>query len=571
MSERNTTPENAPAAPSPDAARSRRRWFRFAAVLAGLAPLVALELGLRVFGAARPDDAPDPFAGFAREIPLFERDGGVYRTSRARAPFIAPQEFAAAKPPGAFRAFCFGGSTVYGHPYTGDTAFPQWLELELAGSDPSRPWQAINCGGISYASYRIAPMVKEVLHYQPDLIIVATGHNEFLEDRTYHSLKTRSGFRTWLQRQAYSLHTVTLARRWLVRDRPGPPPDGAATDGGGELPPHLVTRLDFASGYASYRRDDPWWQTVAAQFDESVRQIVADCQAAHVPVLLVRLGSNLRDCPPYKSEHGAGLAPGPEADWQAAFDLATAAEKADPAQALRHYLAAAALDPEHALLNFRIARLLDRLGRPAEALPYFEKARDADICPLRITAPLEQALLRIAGETHTPLVDAARLIAARSPGGIPGYDWYVDHVHPTIGGHQLIARAIAAQLRARGALPPAAAWSDAARRETYASHLASLGPAYLADGKRRVVWLENWAKRQKLAAETAPTDAAGFARLAFCRLELGDEDAAGAALKEALARDATVAGLVRDRAAELSAEGRPDSAAALLRRLVPDG
>ena len=571
MSDRNTIPVTVPG-PTPHArasaiGRSRRNWFRLFAVLAGLLPLVALEGGLRLFDVGRPADAPDPFAGFNQNFPLFERQGAVYRTARARAPFIAPQEFPAEKPRGSFRMFCFGGSTVYGHPYTGETAFPKWLELELAGRDPARAWQAINCGGVSYASYRIAPMVQEVLHYQPDLIIVATGHNEFLEDRTYHSLKTRSALWSGLQRTVYSLHTINLLRQSLFRDRATALSSAAVSTDGGALSPHVNTRLDYASGYASYRRDEAWWQNVVAQYDESVRQIVAACRAAHVPVLLVRLGSNLRDCPPYKSEHRAGLAPGAEADWQAAFDLATANERTDLPRALHFYQEAAAIDADYALLNFRIARTLDRLGRPTEALPYFERAKDTDICPLRITAPLEHTLLRIAAETDTPLVDAAQIIAARSPDGIPGNDWYVDHVHPSIGGHQLIARTIAAQFPARGWLPAAAEWPEAQRVKTYTSHLTSLGPAYLADGKRRLAWLEDWAKRQRLAAETIPNDAAGFARLAFRHLDLGDDAAAQDARREALKRDAGVADLVRARAQALTAQGRDDSAAALLREL----
>ena len=571
MSERNTTPETSSACPPlPTAAAARRRWFALGGVVAGLLPLIALEAALRLFGLGRPADRPDPFAGFNGDAPLFERQGAVYRTARARAPFIAPQEFSVAKPPGSFRLFCFGGSTVYGHPYTGETAFPKWLELELAARDPGRSWQAINCGGVSYASYRIAPMVREVLRYQPDLVIVATGHNEFLEDRTYHALKTRSALWTRLQRTAYALHTVGLVRQWLHRDAAAGSPPLAAPADAAPLPPDVTTRLDYASGYASYRRDEVWWQNVAAQYDESVRQIVADCRAAHVPVLLVRLGSNLRDCPPYKSEHRSNLAPGTEADWQAAFDLATAAEKTDLPRALHFYQEAAAIDAEHALLNFRLARVLDRLGRTAEALPYFEKAKDTDICPLRITAPLEQTLLKIAAETHTPLVDAAQVLAARSPAGIPGNDWYVDHVHPTIGGHQWIARTIAAQFPARGWLASPAEWPEAERVKTYTRHLASLGPAYLADGKRRLAWLEEWAKRQRLAAETIPVDASGFARLAFRSVDLGDEDAARAALREALKRDTAVADLVRTRAQDLTSEGRPESAAALRKAVAPE-
>ena len=569
MSEPNTTSDTTPAPgthlPASATPRSRRIWFRVFSVVAGLLPLVALEAGLRLFDVGRPTDAPDPFAGFNRNFPLFERQGAVYRTSRARAPFIAPHEFPVEKPRGSFRMFCFGGSTVYGHPYTGETAFPKWLELELAGRDPSRTWQAINCGGVSYASYRIAPMVQEILRYQPDLIVVATGHNEFLEDRTYHSLKTRSALWSWLQRTVYSLHTVNLVRQSFHRGSTTALSSSTGSTDGTGLNPHVNTRLDYASGYASYRRDEAWWQNVVAQYDESVSQIVAACRTANVPVLLVRLGSNLRDCPPYKSAHRTGLAPGAEADWQAAFDLATAAEKTDLPRALRFYQEAAAIDADYALLNFRIARVLDRLGRGSEALPYFEKAKDTDICPLRITAPLEQTLLRIAAETHTPLVDAAQIIAARSPAGIPGNDWYVDHVHPTIGGHQLIARTIAAEFPSHGWLTSTSEWPEAERVRTYTSHLATLGPAYLADGKRRLAWLEDWAKRQRLAAETIPVDAAGFARVAFRHLDLGDDDAAKDALREALKRDAAVADLVRTRAQQLSSEGRADSAAVMLR------
>ena len=560
-------PARPPSAGRSAAGRSRRILFRLGAVLAGLLPLLMVEAGLRIFDVWQPADNPDSFAGFNRNFPLFERQGAVYRTVRARAPFIAPQEFPIEKPRDGFRVFCFGGSTVYGHPYLGDTAFPKWLELELAGSVPSRSWQVINCGGVSYASYRIAPLVKEVLQYQPDLIVLATGHNEFLEDRTYQTLKSRSAVWAWLQGRAYSLRTVGLARHWLARGRPAANRLDVAAGSDTELGPTVNTRLDAASGYASYCRDDAWHRRVIAQYDESVRNIVANCQAAHVPILLVRLGSNLRDCPPFKSEHRAGLSPEPEADWQAAFDLATAAEKFDPSRALQFYLEAAAIDGGYALLNYRIARALDRMDRKAEALSYYQKAKDEDICPLRIISPLEQALARISVETGAPIVDVASLLAARSPDSIPGYDWYVDHVHPTIGGHQLIARTLTAQMRDCGLLARSAIWPEEKRLETYSRHLETLGPGYFADGERRVGWLEKWAQRQRLAAEAIPNDARGYARLGFRRFDLGEDDAAWEALREALKRDTSVTKLIQGRAQELVSEGRPERAAALLRQL----
>jgi hypothetical protein len=75
--------------------------FPLGAVLLGLLPLGLLELGLRVFDVGRPAAAPDPFGGFNRRVPLFDRQGPVYRTARARAPLVAPQEFPPGNPPAA--------------------------------------------------------------------------------------------------------------------------------------------------------------------------------------------------------------------------------------------------------------------------------------------------------------------------------------------------------------------------------------------------------------------------------------------------------------------------------------
>src|SRR5207248_4148313 len=137
----------------------------------------------------------------------------------------------------------------------------------------------------------------------------------------------------------------------------------------------------------------------------------------------------------------------------------------------------------------------DRVGRSGEASGYYLKARDEDICPLRTPQRHEKILDQIATETGTPLVDAAALLAAKSPDGIPGNNWYLDHVHPTIGGHQKIVQAIAAQMRDIRIVPDGAPWPEEKPRGTYARQLQELGPPYFSDGMRRVEGLENWARR----------------------------------------------------------------------------
>ncbi|MCH7686944.1 MAG: hypothetical protein IH899_09725 [Planctomycetes bacterium] len=551
--------------------RKRRRWpFRLCAVVIAVLPFVLLEVCLRWLDIGNPRGDIDRFSGFGSRQTLFEHDenAGVYKRVRSLGEFFGPQEFSVKKPANGFRVFCLGGSTLRGRPYQTDTAFPQWIQIELAARDATQAYEIINCGGVSYASYRLLPVLREVLQYQPDLIVVATGHNEFLEDRTYQSLKGRSEFRSWIEDRIYSLHTVTLAKNIFASDSPRTDEE-ADSPGNSELSEKVVTRLDSESGYASYHRDDQWQQQVLQQYEDSLRTMVDLCQDTNVPLILVNLGSNLRDCPPFKSEHKPGLSPEAESEWQTYFDQASKTEANDLQQALKQYQQAENIDSEYALLSYRIARCLDRLGRRDEAKEYFLRAKDLDICPLRMLEKTHSLVKSIAKETKTPLVDVRSLLEAQSPHGIPGNQWYLDHVHPTIGGHQQIATALVKQMQQSGLVSLQHDWPAQQRRFTYRLHLDQLGRRYLADGQRRIVWLENWARRHRLYDETLPNDAAGFLRAGFRRLDFGDEQGAGVAFQNGLDEDPLVAQQLLDHAAQLVQQGRPNTVERLLEWLVP--
>lgn len=527
----------------------------------GLLPIVLLEIGLRVAGVGA--EATDLHAGFGNVSPLFElnQTGELYRTSLAKEQFFVAQEFPAKKPEKEFRIFCLGGSTVQGRPYRPETSFGKWLELDLNARDTTRTYRSINCGGVSYASYRLRPVLKEVLNYQPDLIVLATGHNEFLEDRTYSDLKSRSGARLLVESAAKYSRTVMLLRKLT-----GGAPRQEPTNDTPSLSEGVEARLDDEAGYASYHRDDEWHDQVCAQYRNSVQAMVQMCRDADVPVLLVRLGANLRDCPPFKSEHKLGLSVEDEQRWRDLFDEATAAGDSDSAAALKLYQQALKIDDQYPLLHFRIARCQDELGNIDEANVSFQNALNADICPLRMISRISDDLLSVAESNDTMLVDAASMIAAASPDNIPGYESYIDHVHPTIGVHQLIGRVIADRLQSEG-LVGGQAISIQQRRKVYFRHISQLGPAYFSNGRRRIGWLEGWARRQRLFDETLPVDARGYVATSIRYLDLHDYDTAGDNLQMAVAVDAAAAKLLLDHAAHLFGQGRPADAKWVLKEL----
>ncbi|MEZ6065436.1 MAG: SGNH/GDSL hydrolase family protein [Planctomycetaceae bacterium] len=472
--------------------RSRRRnWlFRVAAMAIPFLLFAGFEGVCHVAGWGAPQLADDPFVGFTAVHPLFEHRPleRRWRIAPARRPFFADDSFADPKPADGFRIFCLGGSTVQGRPWSVPTAFTTWLRLALQQAEPTRQWEVVNCGGVSYASYRLVPILTEVLRHQPDLIILCTGHNEFLEDRTYAHIKEPHRLLT----EGYD-----FAREWrsyqLVRRLMNGPANGAIDL---EQRPILSIEtdpiLDYHDSLAAYHWDDGWQAGVEAHFEFNVARMVELANDAEVPLVLMRPCSNLADCPPFKSEHPEPLTAEQLARWESARSAALAAVSTDLTETLRQLTIAAAFDPYYAGVLYDIGKCEQALGRPAEARRWLVRARDCDVCPLRMTSSLEAALDRVAERTGTPVIDLQSLLEAPTPERLLGAAQLVDHIHPTFEGHQAVSKAVLRAMEQAGLVTPTDGW-ETRTEEVWRNHLASLDIHYFARGRRQLDSLRGWA------------------------------------------------------------------------------
>jgi hypothetical protein len=190
-----------------------------------------------------------------------------------------------------------------------------------------------------------------------------------------------------------------------------------------------------------------------------------------------------------------------------------------------------------------------------------------------MTGELHQRLLQIAADTNTPLVDAQQLLMDCSPDGIPGNDVYVDHVHPSISSHQHIARTLAAKLEKMSLVAGDRKWQDEQRRPVYRRHFRQLGLAYMANGRRRLAWLEGWARRHKLDSEVLPKDARSRLRFGQRQLEFGHStghysyNLAWEQFQLAMKEKPHLSREVLDQALRLFRDGRGDLAEEILLRL----
>jgi len=431
----------------------------------------------------------DPYVGFAGYSPLFVQksmpDGEqVFATANNKISWFNNQQFPVVKASGTTRVFCLGGSTTYGRPYDDRTSFCGWLREFLPAVDPGRQWEVINAGGISYASYRVVNLMESLVRYEPDLFIIYTGHNEFLEKRTYDRVLRTPEFVRDLTSLASRLRIYSLLSNIINGKK-----DVLETE--------VDALLDNSVGPDDYHRDDTMRDAVLEHFRISMKRMSSVGQKSGTGIIFITPASNIGDFSPFKAEPGAGL----DADRIQQIELFKQSitghlENNDPEQAANLADQSLAIDPRDADLLFLKGKALLALGKTDEARTAFVAARDEDIAPLRALTPVPGIVRDVALEGGNGLVDFYRMIEEISPNGIPGDKHFLDHVHPTIEANRLLALAIVDEMISTGAASPVLTWDDTSISEITERVMNTVDEAANATALTNLSRVMTWAGKQ---------------------------------------------------------------------------
>jgi hypothetical protein len=352
-------------APGPPMSLTKKLLFSAAVTTAFF---LVLEAVLAVVGVEPSLYAEDPFVGFSSTTPLFvpttAEDGTRWlETSPAKLRLFNKQRFPANKARGVTRIFCVGGSTTYGRPYDDATSFCGWLRALLEEAEPGAH-EVINAGGISYASYRVALLMEELARYEPDLFIVYSGHNEFLEERTYRDLMDMPGALRGLGGVAAHTRVHALIRRVVSGISRPTDADGTTT----VLSEDVVTRLDGSVGPDAYERNEDLRRSVLAHYRYNLARMVDIGRAAGAEVVLALPASNLADCAPFKGQHAAVCRPSPSPSGTGPCERrSTPWPTTSPKPPWPAAERAVAVDDRHAVSHFVRGRALLASGRFDEA------------------------------------------------------------------------------------------------------------------------------------------------------------------------------------------------------------
>lgn len=360
-------------------------------LLSPVALLLLIELALRLCG----------FGGYA---PFFHKVGPVpggtlVVTEQAGADSwffnsglagdTTQYSFLDPKPTNTFRIFIVGESAAKGYPQPRNLASSAFFQAMLQDAWPKRRVEVINLGTVAVASYPVLGIMSEALDFNPDLIIIETGHNEFFGAYGVAS-SSYAGSQPWMPAATRFVHSLAVVQGLGKLLRP-------------KHPDTQHTLMEIMSGQNHIAPDD-WRRAAAANnLHHNVATMIERCQARGVPVLVCTLPSS-----------ESNLAPiGPDASNSPATE-----------QARVHFLHAQALAAE---------------GKSTAALTEFVKARDLDTMPWRATSAAQEAILRAAHDHGAPVCDLVTAFRRASPGGTIGWELMDDHVHPTLRGQALMA------------------------------------------------------------------------------------------------------------------------------------
>jgi tetratricopeptide (TPR) repeat protein len=409
--------------------------------LVGPAILVAAELALRLAGWGHPtgffvrsETGP---ADLYSENPKF---GWRFFPQRlARAP--DPIRLLKTKPPGTLRVFVFGESAALGDPAPA-YGFSRILREFLEERCPGTKFEVVNFGMTAISSHVVQRIAQECVPFQGDIWIVYMGNNEVIGPFGAGSVFGSKSPPLWLvgaslaaKRTRLGQALDALRERALLR-----PQDSREWEG-------MKMMLN-----EQIRAQDPRLARVYDHFARNLEDILRLAARAGAKTILCSVSSNLKDCPPFASLHRPDLSEVRLSEWTQLCGSGKELEsRKEYPQALARFSQAAAIDDSYAELAFRMAQCHLALGESAAAYQEYVHARDLDVLRFRTDSRLNSLIRSVYARQATPGVrffDAEAMVTNAASLGIPGAEYFWDHVHFNFAGNYLVARGLADQVMA---------------------------------------------------------------------------------------------------------------------------
>ncbi|MEO1128100.1 MAG: hypothetical protein AAFX05_00160, partial [Planctomycetota bacterium] len=267
----------------------KKTLFIGASVLLPIVAIGAVEMMLRLFGLG---GHPATFRTVANtpdggSVVLTQNDGpaSFFFRNRRLPGNLHATGFRMPRPEGTVRVMLCGASAIKGFPQNRAWAPSAFLEVMLEDAW-GRDVEVINLGVTAIASFPVSEILAEAVAYEPDLIVIYAGHNEFFGAYGVGSL-VKAGNSPGViraQRRARSLALFQVVDNLLVGQ--GPEPEKGRT------------LMELMIGETYVAPDDPLRDAAAGNLEAFIGDMIDTCDRSGVPVMVCTLPINERGLAP---------------------------------------------------------------------------------------------------------------------------------------------------------------------------------------------------------------------------------------------------------------------------------
>jgi hypothetical protein len=387
------------------------KFIGFIAIISlNLIILIILELGLRFFGVG-----VDPSLTYKIKIGednyIYSNILYAYKFCPAVVPNIpAPpfELFKENKAPNTYRIFVIGESTSRGFPYSKLESFPGQLQGLLNSATREMNFEVINFSMAATNSHIGVDVVDQIVKFQPDLVIIYYGHNEFIgfggAGKSQNLLYKANCF--LYNSRIYQAIKILIFNASKKRQ---------------------VPLLEQMSDKQSVVYSSTEYHATIRSFKDCYEQIIRKLKENNIAVIACGVAKNLKDFSPLNSVKPS----------QNEIDRVNTIVETGTIKEFSKTIDS--LTENDRNIAFEIGKMLLSQKRKDHALVCFNKSCDLDNARLRAPAEINTIIANLSQKYNCTYIDFQSHLNQYDSDGISGNELFLEHVHTTLAGHSLIS------------------------------------------------------------------------------------------------------------------------------------
>lgn len=328
------------------------------------------------------------------------------------------------KPKNSFRIFVLGASTTAGFPYSHGVSFPRQLKSLLEQNYSNIHFEVINTSFAAINSYTIKDFAREVVKYDPDLVLIYMGHNEFYGaygvgsqigskiGLSYDHIRKLRKIRIYKLFES-SYQSLKKQRKLNLED-------------------DVETLMSKVVAHPSIDINSNMYRGGLEQFRNNLATTFEIFKDNNVDVVVSNLVSNEKDHFPFDF-----LSVYPNDQKSKIIELVHSFKVKELENEFITLLQA---DENSALGYFLKGHYSVFLGDTLIAKNLFTKAKDFDKVRFRASSDINTIIDSIAAAHNIHFIDSKTAFEKASPFGIIGKEFIAEHLHPNDSGYFLLAK-----------------------------------------------------------------------------------------------------------------------------------